>query len=404
MKNHGTVTIRAAADFSKTSGRDFMAGVLRYMRETAGWRLSIAQSAEEFSPSRIKAAIASGVCGIITSMAEPEAICCALRNAAVPVVLVGCRHDVLKPRQAPYSLACVNEEGIGAKGAEYLLSLGRFATFAYVHCPDELDRTTSVRRKREFRRELQRHDFGLRSFAHVSDADAVGNWLNALPKPAAVLAGHDMTAKAVVEACHRENLAIPDEVSVLGIDNDMLVCESLTPSLSSIDIDLEGLGFAATAELAHLVRMRRRSKRGPGDGTVTRRELVVNTRIRVVERESTHHVTPAMHLIEKAQAYIAANRDCAITVKDVVKHLGVSRRLVDLRFRQYAGETVLQAITKARLAAAAERLRSSHVSVARVVRPLGFRDIPYFSALFRRCYGQSPAVWRNARQGKKGQG
>ena len=366
-----TLSVLLATDFSRTSGRDFAAGVLRYARDAPRWRLTIAQSPGEFTPMRLKAAAAGGVDGIITTLAESADIRQALRRADVPVVLA-------------------DEEKIGAVGAEHLLSLGRFASFGFVHCPEKRNRLTSVSRKRGFRKALARHGYACRSFDRADDGAALTQWLRSLPKPAGILAGHDRAAKAVLEACLRSGLKVPEKVSVLGIDNDVLLCESVHPSLSSIHIDPESLGFAAASALARHFRRRTAGTQG---------RQIVSTRIKVVERDSTHHVAPAAHLIEKAVAYIDAHKESAIAVKDVVAHLGVSRRLVDLRFRQYAGETVLQAITRARLDAASARIAKSSGSISQAIRPLDFPDVSWFSALFKRRFGLSPAAWRRKQQG-----
>ena len=385
-----TLSVLLATDFSRTSGRDFAAGVLRYARDAPRWRLTIAQSPGEFTSMRLKAAAAGGVDGIITTLAESADIRQALRRADVPVVLAGGWHDFLKAHESLYSIVVVDEEKIGAVGAEHLLSLGRFASFGFVHCPEKRNRLTSVSRKRGFRKALARHGYACRSFDRADDGAALTQWLRSLPKPAGILAGHDRAAKAVLEACLRSGLKVPEKASVLGIDNDVLLCESAHPSLSSIHIDPESLGFAAASALARHFRRRTAGTQG---------RQIVSTRIKVVERDSTHHVAPAAHLIEKAVAYIDAHKESAIAVKDVVAHLGVSRRLIDLRFRQYAGETVLQAITRARLDAASARIAKSSGSISQAIRPLDFPDVSWFSALFKRRFGLSPAAWRRKQQG-----
>lgn len=389
MKQPKVSSVLVAADFSKASGRDFTAGVLRYAREKPNWRITIIQTPEEFTPGRLKDLVTAGLDGILTTMAESPDVHPVLRQLDLPVVLVGSWHDFLKSRNAPYSIAVVDEEEIGASGARHLLSLGRFATFGFVHCPDPLDRQTSVVRKRGFRKELIGHGYDCRSFDHVADGPALERWLRGLRKPAGILAGHDKTAKLVLEACQRVRIRVPGDISVLGIDNDVLVCESVRPTLSSMSIDPEALGFAAAAELARLFRRRTANKQS---------KQIVKTRIRVVERETTNPVSPAAHLIEKAQEFISANRENPISVKDVVMHLGVSRRLVDLRFRQYAGESVLQAITRTRLEAAAERIRKYPGSISQAIGPLGFADVSYFSAIFKRQFGLSPAAYRKDRR------
>lgn len=387
MKRQRQSCVLVVADFSKTSGRDFTAGVLRYARERSNWQLAIVQSPGEFTPARLRSALRDGVCGIITTEAESPEIRDALRKVSVPLVLVGAWHNFLKNVPTPHVLVVVNEERIGATGAEHLVSLGKFASFGFVHCPDKIDRKTSVERKRGFRKFLCERGFPCVSFDRATDVRALDQWIRSLPKPAGILAGYDVTAKMVIESCRRTGVKVPMEVSVLGIDNDILLCESARPTLSSLHIDPESLGYAAADELARLFRTRK-SPRFP--------RRIVDTRIRLSERESTHPVVPAAHLIEKALAFISAHKDEPICVMDVVRHLGTSRRLVDLRFRQFAGESVLQAITSIRLEEAAARIRKSTGPISRIARELAFPDISYFTALFRKRFGLTPTAFRSA--------
>lgn len=377
--------ILIATDFTKTSGRDFFAGVLRYARTISNWNLTLLQSPEEFTPERLTDETARGAAGVITTTMETNGIHAALANSPLPLVMVGARAPSFQGRNAPTSLLTLDEESIGRTGASHLVDLGKFATFGFVHCPDKLDRRLSQLRALGFRRKLSEHRFLCSAFDHARDGKALKQWLVSLKKPAAVLCGHDHTGIRVLDACRAAKLKVPEQVSVLGIDNDVPLCETAAPRMSSIRIDAEAEGFAAAEELDRLLRRKRKHPN---------REIVYATGTEVVERGSTGAVVPAVDLFRKAMEFIQSHAHQHLSVTDVVKHLGVSRRLADLRFRQLSDSTINAAIQQARLQEAAKRLLESTASVKKVVFPLGFTDLAYFTQLFRRKFGLPPAAYR----------
>lgn len=215
------------------------------------------------------------------------------------------------------------------------------------------------------------------------DTQALAKWLAALPKPAAVYVGWDFRAIQVLEACRAAKISVPGQVAVLGTDNDELLCDSAEPPLSSILPDHERSGYAAAELLDSLMRGRRQKT-----GT-----LLVKVK-KVVERESTRPVTASAHLAGKALAYIKRNATKGIEVQDVVRHLGCSRRLADLRFRENTGTTLLKALTAQRMEELKRLLRDTDIPVRQAAERSGFRCLKHLERLFRTEEGTSMTEWR----------
>ena len=201
------------------------------------------------------------------------------------------------------------------------------------------------------------------------------------------MAASDLRARQVIEACHDTNLDIPVQVAVLGVDNDELLCDYTSPTLSSVLPDFEDEGFKAAQALERMMNARR---------PCAPRIIPCSVKS-IVARESTHPFTPSENLVRRARAFIAREAAKGASVADVVAHLGVSRRLADLRFREIAGETIGDALTRARLDAVTRLLRQRHVPLSQIPARCGFANANSLRNLFRRTYGVSMRAWRDAK-------
>ena len=117
----------------------------------------------------------------------------------------------------------------------------------------------------------------------------------------------------------------------------------------------------------------------------------------ISERESASAISPGGHLVRRALEFIEQNKTKPIGAADVVKHLGVSRRLADRRFRQFQHETILEAITRIRLKEVQRRLRNSKLPIVKIAQACGFPDTSYLMTLFQRKFGMTMSEWRHSR-------
>lgn len=379
--------IAVALWMNSTSGRDILSGIFRYAKTRVGWDIRLIQLPNATHPERIRRLAAEGVDGLITGDLSNVAIRETVSETDVPVVLIGPHMEIPRPAGGIVSFVNCDDSAIGELGARHFLSLGSFSSFGFLHAGT--DPSWHDMRERGFRDALAAIGRECSCFKSPTEPDdridrtRLADWLQSLPKPAAVMAFYDPLAVQVLDACRELGIAVPGQVSVLGVDNDGLLCEFATPPLSSIQPDHERAGYLAARELHALMSSARRKPR-----------TLVSPVIGIVERESTRPLTPSAHLVRKALEFIKTNAAKGIGVKDVVAHLKISRRLADLRFREIEGRTILQAIETRRLELAERALTETERPVKAVARESGYRNVKTFEAAFRRKHGLSPSAFR----------
>lgn len=363
-----------------SSGRDFLAGFTRRARHRRDWRLHLRVSKKTLEPNILRAIELGGYNGIVTDGDSYNSIPKGTIPQGTSVVVFG-TYDP----NAPANVVFVQNDNaaIGRFGGQYLLGLGRFRSFGFV--PTEDEHGWSNIRAAAFSAEMKRRKMQAIVFSHDAGSSSLKAWLAALPKPAAVMAACDTTALEVMEACKRARISVPNQISVLGVDNDELMCEFDSPTISSVLPRHDTVGEMAVKALARMFRGWPKGK--------PRREICDEQT--VVERESTAPLTPATHLITSALDFIRQNVTKAITTDDVVRHLGVSRSLASLRFREYQGETIRETILRMRLEELKKRLASTQMSVSKVARVCGFTDIPHLQTVFKRRFGMPMGKWRH---------
>ena len=267
------------------------------------------------------------------------------------------------------------------------MSLGRFAAAAFVSSRAGDD--WSAARERGFLGnflDVSRHTFRTKTEpGSDDDIKALSEWLAALPKPVAGMAAWDIRGMHVLNACRVAGIDVPRQVAVIGVGDDRLFCDFSTPPLTSITPDhvLEGQLAAKTID----EMMRGKCGMKP--------RLVLNTAKRLVERESTRPLAPATTLVERALSFIADNASRNIKAGDVASALGVSRSLLDLRFKELRGETLAHAIASGRLGEVKRLLAGTGLSIRAITSTCGFANPNHLKNLFRRKFGISMREWRN---------
>ena len=237
-----------------------------------------------------------------------------------------------------------------------------------------------------FAEEISRAKMPVDVFGAKSRQSSLTAWIRNLPKPCAIMTAWDTRAIEVAETAKKAGFDIPRQVAVLGVDNDDLLCNFTSPSISSIQPPHEENGFTAGKVLDQWIGRRRGQKP----------EFVLCSGEKIVQRESTAPLTPASHLILNALEFIHKNAATNLRVNDVIRHLKVSRRLADLRFKEFQGTSILEEITKARLEEVSKRLLTTKLPTSAIARSCGFENISYLGKLFRRKYGDTPQNWRKS--------
>lgn len=370
----------AAMPIANTPGRRRLGGLLRYANSGHPWNLQLLTDPQTLTPQAIADAEKSGVDGII-AIAD-KANVAALAASPIPtVVMCDGKYPSLHGLRSPTVFVSNDEIAGGETVAEFFRSHGTYASYGFV--PDEAGRIWSRLRERGFRQHLGR--FSQR--VHTFGGGDLAAWLRKLPKPAAVMAAYDFRAKDVVETCNAAGIDVPRQVSVVGMDNDELICDYTSPTITSLTVDHEAYTYAAAKLLDELMRSRR--KRG-------QERKILTGHKQVVERESTAYMASSAHIVTKAMDFIAENACRGITVEDVISHLGVSRRLAYLRFAQYGRQSIRREIEKCRLEKVRYYLKSSRLPVGRISILCGYENPQRLMYVFKSSTGMTMTEYRRA--------
>ena len=370
------------------SGREILSGIFRYARSRIGWDLRLIQLPNATHPERIRKLASKEIDGIITSDFCNATLKKILAETMSPVVFIGSPNIVIpRPRYSKTSFVSCDDIAIGAMGAKHFLSLGTFNGFGFLYSKGN-PKWPNLR-EQGFRETLAAAGKQCSTFMSPTapdesmDAKCIAAWLKSLQKPAAVMTFYDPHAVQVINVCREHGIAVPKQVSILGVDNDGLLCEFTNPPLSSIQPDHERAGLLAAKELDALMTRPAHKPR-----------TLVSPVIGVVERESTKPLTPAAHLIRKARQFIHNQAAKGISVADVAAHLKISRRLADQRFREIEGSSIHQMIEERRMELAEKALSETKRSLRQIARESGYKSIKTFEAAFRRRHGTSPGNYR----------
>ena len=213
---------------------------------------------------------------------------------------------------------------------------------------------------------------------------ALAEWLKRLELPAGVFAANDRMSVAVVHACTLAKLTIPDDISIVGVDNDEELCEGSKPSLSSVSLDYFTAGRTAAAKLKGLMA-----------GDMETQYSSYPPRC-VVRRESTRRFKRSDKTVSEALERIRREACAGLAAKDVVKMFACSRRSAEMRFLAATGHSIMREILDARLDAAKTLLASSDLSVEYTANKCGYKTSAAFCNFFRVETGLTPSAWRDS--------
>ena len=218
------------------------------------------------------------------------------------------------------------------------------------------------------------------------DTNQLVTWLQSLPKPVAIMACDDNHAYHITEACQQREgggrLRIPDDIAVLGVDNDETICRLSSPNLSSLNQNIEQGGY----DVAQLID---RILRDPA----TPREDVMVQPTHIVTRQSTDIYANNDQHIAEVLKYIHENISQKITVDELVELVPLSRRLLETRFKRSMGTSIYDYILQTRIEKVAQLLCEG-MSVSEAAIELGFSDIKNLSRMFRQQRGMTPSEYR----------
>lgn len=211
----------------------------------------------------------------------------------------------------------------------------------------------------------------------------LGNWLQSLPKPVALFACDDHFALQISETCNVYNINVPDDIAILGVDNDDLLCNISDPPLSSIVLDVENGGYNAGKLLHQLITKE-----------ITEPFNIVVNPLIIERRKSTEKYAVSDKNIRTILNYIEKNYANHLSVEELVKQVPLSRRVLEKKFKEETGESLYQYIQNYRIDQFTRLLITTDYSLFETALQSGFENYKNVSRVFRKYKSLSPAEYR----------
>ena len=374
------------------SVHDRMSGILRFVAErNLPWSLTFLPSAaiNNAEPETENEKTVDGM--IVTAYRLAE-----LRRQGHPLPA---RHIVILKTYAeddydtpPNAIRLAFDNAGCARTAADLLIKRGLEYFAYVHTPfSRVETPISRHRGEAFRAYLAEKGYPCAICARkavrgdwAARLQHLANELAALPHPCGVFAYNDERAREVIDACNLAGLKIPEQVQLVGVDNEAAICENVRPRLTSVDPDFVGVGMRAAELLDELIRK----------GRAAMRQDYAYGANTVIERDTTADLNGTARLVTAAQNIIREKACGGLTPPELAATLKVSRRLLEMRFREVLDTGVAEAIRNEKLAEVCRRLKETNRPIGEMSYACGFETPTHLKALFRKTFGMTMRAWR----------
>lgn len=373
--------VAVLVDTSTTWGRKLIEGVNRFSQERGGWELFVEPRGLE---QRRWLPMGWQGDGVIARVGLVD-LARRLKRLQVPVVNV----SAITLPKVKFPRVISDQAAAAQLAAEHLVARG-FPSFGYF---SQLELDYVRAHQKAFSAALEKWHFSCAVYsvsestnaasASTSDMKRLVSWLQSLPKPVAMFTWNSSGARDLIYACQRAGLAVPEQVAVLSGSDDHLFCEITPVPISAVELDSELIGYTAARELERMME--------PGEYETT--EIFIAPR-GIVERRSTDsmaHEDPAM---VKALQAMRGDLSKPMSVAQLARIAGLSRRALELRFQSLMGQSPAMAMRQVRLEHAISLLRQTNLSVAQIAERCGFSSPEYMAHVMRVVTGESPMRYR----------
>lgn len=378
-----TPRVALLVETSSGYGRGLLRGIMRYIRAHGEWSVFLEQrDLTTAPPDWLRDWKGDGVISRSMTPWLPEFLS---RNGVPLVNLVDRSVLTFAPS------VCSDQEVIGRLAAEHLIERG-FRQFGFCGFESE---AWSEGRRTGFESRLAEQQITPNVYASAWHAPqlrawdveqhALTNWLSSLPKPCGVMACNDLRGQQLLDACQLCGLSVPEEVAVIGVDNDELLCQLCNPPLSSVIPDTGQIGYLAAELLARMMA-----------GDPIGQEAIRVPPLGVATRESTDSMAITDPQIALAVRYIREHACLGTTVDDVLRQVPLSRSALERGFRKHLQRSPQQEIRNVQLRRCRQLLRETDFPMDRIATLCGFRHPEYMHVVFRRVHGMTPGEFRRA--------
>jgi LacI family transcriptional regulator len=367
------IRIGIQLDFAGSYGRGVLRGVMQYANLRTDWEFVMPPMYSLASRTLDEPLATDGVVAMIHAARTLERF----RDAGVPLVNAARTMSSRKLRQVHVPTVLPDDALVGKMAFDYFWER-HFRSFGFCGHPTA---SWSRTRRGAFAAQCQRENV---FFSETTAVDEVSRqWITSLPKPCAILAANDRYAWHAIDVCRESGISVPEEIAVLGVDNDVLLTEMVRPTLSSIDLGAERIGFEAGKMLDKLMQGKRVSQQPielPPNGVIT--------------RHSTDVLSIEDEVVADAARFIRQHAAEPIGVDDVLRQVAMSRRNLERRFRHVMRRSLLDEIRRVHLDRAAKLLRDTNLDIPAVAQQSGYASHVRFSTVFREQMGTTPTIYR----------
>jgi LacI family transcriptional regulator len=378
--------VAVIVETSHSYGREIFRGITRYIRENEPWSVFfVERSLCDGVPKWLKKWSGDG---IISRVGTPD-IVDFLEKTDIPIVDL---NQQLYGRGTPQ--LSNDHAAIGRIAAEHFLPRG-FSQFGYLgheglHWSDGrrdafIEAVASAGGTCEAYRCRSRSD-PVRRFHDRTwelEMDEVVRWVKGLPKPVGVMACDDFRGLQLIEACAVARIDVPREVAVLGVGNDSVACDLASPPLSSILLNAFQIGYDAASMLDRLMR---------GEQVDCTERLLPP--LDVITRQSTDVMAVVDPLVLRALQFIQRRACDGIKVPDILRHVLVSRSVLQERFQKALERTIHDMILEVKIKRAKELLAQTELPLIDIAERTAFKHVEYFCTVFKKETGLTPTKFR----------
>ena len=361
-------------------------GVMNYARQFGPWEFNITPEGRYRALNDLKTWKPDGFMGILWDSAIAEEIV----RLQIPTVLFEPSEDELLPSN-PLSRCCrveCDSELIGCLSAEFFLER-RIRQLGFVG--ETESRLWVLRRERTFVQEAKKRNIPCHVFPLNPDKDAnwetrqsrLRKWLLSLPKPIGICTSSDIRGRQILDCCLVSGIKVPDEVAVLGADNDEFFCMTSQPTLSSVLAQYELGGYEGARMLDQLLH-----------GIEPVRRVFQYGVEELIQRESTRVMAVDDPYVAQALDYIRLSNGRGIQVSDIVERVGASRRTLETRFQTALGKSILDFVNQQRMTALRDQALNSSMTIKQLAAWAGLESTSHLSKLFRETFGMSIKEYR----------
>lgn len=388
LSNHKKIL--ALVDHSSKAERNMISGLLGFCDRESSWELRILDSRTARFAKTIKDVSSSWKPdGIIANTIACTHIAEAFPNPKTgPVrIAIDAEENLLRH----FNGAVLIDNGAVAKAAYDLFVSKRIAHVAYIGTIRAGEKHHSMARESALVKLTGKERSSVFKpddsppMKLIGELSKMAKWLKGLPVPCGVMAYCDERAVQVINACRMAKIKIPEQIALIGVDNDTGLCENLQPTLTSAQPDFEGAGYLAGKILSAIFDSRRLPKK-----TLIRRYGMK----KLIERESTRDSHGGRRIVNAARAHIFAHACAGDGVKETAQALRISSRLLEIRFKEITGHTIREEITTTRLNMVRHLLRETSRTLSDIAFASGFGTVTAMMISFKKMFGIPPGTYR----------